>query len=213
MLKSELLTFVNENLLDGRAMDETLFDTLLNLAKDKVEGSRPWVQLRSEDGTEAISSGNTWETLHNLPTRFREPYPVKRSNGTYSALVLVSGTEVVVLEEIQWPNRLEKQDSFGYYAINPSTGKYILTGAMPKAYTAYWSFITYSPVLEADGDEWVFPSNYHPLLGYLVAAMEKARDYDEVNMANIAQYLPEAGAIIAAMNLWDTNRQRAMHGV
>lgn len=213
MLKSELKTFVDSSLLDGRAMDDDLFTTLLNLAKDKVEGARPWVKTRAEDSSEAISSGNTWQTAHDLPERFAQPYPVKRSNGTYSALALVSGSEVVVLEEIQWANRLEKQDVSGYYAINYATNEYIITGTTPKAYTAYWSCIKFSEALEDDDDEWIFPSQYHALLGYFVAAMEKSRDYDEVNMANINLYYPEAASIVSTMNMWDTNLQRAMHNV
>ncbi|MFA5937545.1 MAG: hypothetical protein WC822_06745, partial [Candidatus Paceibacterota bacterium] len=115
--------------------------------------------------------------------------------------------------EIQWAQRLERQTDFGYFAINYADGTFIITGTPGKSYTAYWSYIKYSPSLDADSDTWVFPSQFHALLGYLVAAMEKARDYDEVNMANIALYAPEAGAMVSSLNLWDSQLQRAMAGV
>ncbi len=213
MTRAELLTFVNTNLLDGRSMDETLFGIYLNLFKDKVEAARPWAKLRNEDSSQSITTSSVYTTSYTLPTRFAHPYPVKRSDGVYTPLVLVNGREVVTLEEIQWAQRLEHQTDFGYFAIDYANGTYCLTGTPGKSYTAYWSFIKYSPYLDADADQWVFPSQYHALLGYGVAAMEKARDYDEVNMANIALYVPEAGAIISAMNMWDTNIQKSMHGV
>jgi len=213
MTRTELQTFVNDNLLDGRTMDADLFGILLNLAKNKVEAHRPWVVLRNEDSSQAIAAASSWNTPYTLPTRFAKPHPVKRGNGAYSPLVLVSGTEVVPLTEIQWPQRLEYQNTPGYFAINYAAGTFIVTGPTPKAYTAYWSFIKYSPALTDDADTWVFDSEYHALLGYLVAIMEKSRDYDEVNLENIKLYSPEAGAILSALVMADDARQRSMLGV
>ena len=213
MTREAIQTFVNDNLLDGRTMDEDLFGILINLAKTKVEQSRPWVKIRSEDSSGAITAANTWQTTHTLPTRFAQPYPVKRRNGVYSSLILVSSSEVLTPEEIQWAQRLEYQDIEGYFAIDYANDRYILTGSYARSYVPYWSFIQFSPSLDDDGDEWIFPSQFHAVLGYLVAILEKARDYDEVNMANIAAYSPEAAAIVSAMTMWDTNLQRAMHNV
>lgn len=212
MTKRELLMFTN-SLLDGRSIDETTFQTFLNLFKMRVEMSRPWAKLRSEDSSETIEKSNTWETTHALPNKFSQPYPVKRNNGTYSALLLVSGTDYKPQTEIQWAQRVENQDVEGFFAIDYINDVYIITGTLNKSYTAYFSFIKFSEDLTDDSDTWVFPSQFHPLLGYGVAAMEKARDYDEVNLANIQLYQPEASAIIEAMQMWDTHIQKSMHNV
>lgn len=218
MQRSDIQTMVNSNLLDGRTMDDTLFGTLLNVAKNKVEMARPWVVLRNEDSSQSIPSGTVYTTTFTLPTRFASPYPVKRSNGESTALVLVSGTDVQILKEIPWAQRLEYQQTYGYFAIDYANGVYCVTGPTPKTYTAYWSYIKFSASLDADADVWVFDTRMGQniggsLLAYMVAAMEKARDYDEVNMANIALYAPEAAAMVSALNMWNSNLERAMHGV
>ena len=210
----EIKDFVNDSLLDGRTMDDTTFLTMANLAKAKIEENRPWVMLRAEDSSGSVTGANTWETTHSLPTRFSQPYPVKRATEEYSPLILVSGQNTKIVTEIQWAQRLENQNNSGRFAVDYANDQYIITGSVDKAYTPYWSFIQYTDDFIDDADTWGnFPTRFYPLIAYLVAIMEKAADYDEVNLANIKIYSPEAATILSSMYMWNANLESAFEEI
>src|SRR5574343_305384 len=69
---AELKTFVDE--IAQETLDETLFLTLLNIAKNEVEESREWEILKTWDRTLTYSPGDTYLTEKSLPALFRNTY-------------------------------------------------------------------------------------------------------------------------------------------
>lgn len=187
---------------DGRAMDETLYYQLINLAKGIIERSRPWRKLLAIDSSQTVTSSNTYTTMKSLPSDFGMTVSRK-------PLSLVSGDDVVEVTQIQFEDRYKYKNTFGYYYIDIANDQFALTGAPDKTYTIHMPYFKLSTAIAA-GVTWVFPSEFHSLLNFMVDPINKgAIDWDDIHSRMAPEGRAVAKSIEHAMNMWDAHLQKA----
>lgn len=189
-------------------MDDVVFYVLLNQERRRIEGKRPWRMLATKDITQGTTPSDTYLTQHTLPARFLRFSSNKRK------IQLVSGADVVTLQEIPYEALQENQATQGYFAIDYATSKYYVTGVWGKTYTHYIYFCqSQAPI--TSGDEWVLGGDdFAPILAFAIAVIdESGMDYDEVNMKQATGNSITARTIENSMIMWDDQLARSALGV
>lgn len=209
MTGSELYTLTTE-LLAGRAMGETFFYQMLNMARSKREGMRPWMVLRKIDSSKTISSGDSIEDTKTLPTDFRRTYNQKRANGVRAPLILTSGNIIRYVQQIPFGTQYEHQDISDRFFVDVANSTFALTGTRDRSYTARLSYIYNPGNITASANDWVFPDEYHPILAFDVAITQKGGvDYDEINARMVAFHGADIRELDSAIVKWDDELQRS----
>lgn len=199
-------------LLGGRTMSDTTFDTLLNAARAIIEGMRPWKILEAEDSSKTAQSGKHFDTAISLPSDFRQYIQPNIQRGKY-AVVLRNGDDTQGLIEKPFERRLDYKDSFGYFVVDYANSNLYIMGEVPKSYTIYQYYIRRGTTIDTT-NSWEFPSDYHAILPHMVAALQKGGvDYDDINARQVLAHDKEAQALLSAMEMWDDQLQRAAIGV
>jgi len=190
------------DLLGGAELGDTLFYQLLNIAKNNREGLRPWIILRAEDSEETASSGDTFETMKDLPSDFRRTL-------TRDTMVLRAGESILRYTQIPFSSRQIDRKRNQVFYIDLANSQYALCGSVSKTHVIYLYYIKKSTDIE-EATEWVFPSEYHPILAFDVAVMHKGGiDFDDIN-ARMAQYNGLDARMIERMMIkWDNEMQLA----
>lgn len=212
----EIRNIIQDEFNNEREIEGTTFVIFFNMVKNFIESRRPWTQLRDSDSL-SLTPGVGNETA--LPTDFQRVYPIQRDEGNIrTALALSFSGAFVPFSPIQLGRREELEDSEQLYWIDMKTRKIGITGS--QAGTGYLSFIRKSTDLTGSSDaildayEWEFPSEYHPILAFLIAEMYKSNtDYDETVLIQAIQHNKSAAAIWSAMVMWDDSLQRAELGL
>ena len=207
MTGPELYDLTTE-LLGGKTLDVTLFYQLLNMAKNRREAMRPWVILRKVDSSLTVAGGDGITNTKALPTRFIKPYSLRRPDGSRTPVVLRTGDSVLYVSQIQFGSEQERRDDTDLFFIDLANNRYAFTGIRDQSYTIYFSHLAFSVEITAQVD-WVFPSQFHPILAFDVAVSQKGGiDWDELN-ARMAQYNgQDTQQVWSAMVMWDTDLQR-----
>lgn len=203
MDRDDLYTFVT-GLLDGFEMDETLFETFLDVSQAIREGARPWMQLRDEDATIVLSTSNTYTTPQSLPTNFRRWY------ARYSvALVDAQGNLSSNLLETPLAMKINNRMNNTKFYCNYGSRKIFFCGNIPQALTAYLFYIRKATLVSAAAsNSWEFPSEYHKILGFDIAAFWKLGvDYDVINNPQGNANAAAANALMNVMADWDNELQ------
>ena len=157
MIGSDLKIFV-ESLIDD-SIEEDLFYSLLNAAKDKLEDEREWEILKDWDNSLLWTPGDTYLTDKNMPATFRSMY----------------GDGVIYLGEDSRYYPVPFKDIYRYrnatnrYAIDYLNNKLRIIGSENQAMTINIPFLVTTADI-TDTTEWAFPSRYHKILGFRVAA-------------------------------------------
>lgn len=205
MTKTELYTFTT-SLLDGLEMEETLFDTFLNIAQMYWENQRPWMILRSEDTSQTISTGNTFETEKSLPTDFRKWY-------TRFPIVLTDSqaNSQQFLREIPISMKLAYKQDISRFYCNYRTNKFYVCGQPSQSLTIRQYYIMKTTLVSAsDSNDWDFPTEYHPILALSVATYHKLGiDYDIINNSQASNNAALAVQIYMSMSEWDSDLQNS----
>lgn len=157
MIGSELKTFV-ESLIDD-TIEETLFYSLLNIAKDRLEDEIEWEILKTWDKSVAWNPGDSYLTEKNLPSNFRSMY----ADG-----VIYLGEDNPYFS-VPYKDIYKYRNSANKYSIDYKNNKLHIIGAEAISCSIY------IPYLETTADitettEWSFPSRFHKILGLRVAA-------------------------------------------
>lgn len=201
MTKAEQYTFVT-SLLGGYQMDTTLFDTFLGIAKNTVEGLRPWVKLRTVDTSQTVSASGSYLTAKALPSDFRKWYDLE------NAIVLSTASQQIPYVEIPISQRLRYRDYMGRFYADYTNNQFYICGPVSGSFTANLNYIRSSAALSADSDTWEFPSEYHPILGLYVAGFWKSGvDYDPINKPQADEHSRLANVIYTSMVKWDGDLQ------
>jgi len=199
MTRDEMKTFTT-SVLGGEELGDTLFDTLLNSVRSNRENERPWRKLVKEDSSKTATSSNVFTTAHSLPSDFRRALPRR-------AVVLVSTTDsndFLEYEEVLFENRFQRQNSSGFFFIDHANNNLHLAGTLDKSYVIHLFYI-YNPGDITNSNAWPFPSEFHPILPYDIAAVHKGGiDYDDTNARMAPEDRAAARAIHNAMIKWDT---------
>lgn len=209
MTKTEIKTFT-ESLLDGNTIPDEIFDTFLNIAQSFWENRRPWVILRSEDSSQTISAGDTFTTPKNLPTDFRKWYtrfPLELTDS--------SGNVQWSLAEIPMNLKNQNKDTRTRFYVNYKTKQIFLCGTAERTLTINQHYLsTTENVSTDDNNEWIFPTEYHPILGLSVAIYYKLGiDYDIINNNQANEHATMARGIFESMTEWDAElSESALNG-
>jgi len=150
------------------SIDSDLALQLVNDAKNEVEGSQIWEQLKALDSSQTETA-----SAITLPTRFA--LPIKLTTGTtYDPYTLIAFED-----QRQW-----RDVPYAFY-IDYANGVYYLTGNPTSTDTIYFFHTKYSSDLGLN-DSWTFPTRFHQLiplkmaqLYYAVDAGEKGRSWDD----------------------------------
>ena len=187
----------------GYAPDQTLFQTLLNLVQGIRENQRPWTILKKEDTSNTVSASNTSQFLVpiNMPADFRKFYSPKRS----LQLSDPSNTIFQWYTQVTMDRKLENKDDNTKFYVNYSTNPitFFLCGTLNQTYTVHLFYIYRSPLITAS-TAWVFPSEYHAILAYDIAALIKLGiDSDVVNAEQAISNNSTSKVIFDQMAEWD----------
>ncbi len=192
--------------MGGRTLGDTPFYQLINSAKNRREARRAWMKLRTRDTSNSVTSATTFATSFALPTRFLRFYGK-------TPIQLVSGTSVIKLEERPLEALDELQTQPGFFCVDYANSLIYLTGSWNQSYTMKIYFCQKSPDIDA-ATEWVFPSEFHPMLAFDVALQEKGDiSYDDINERMAKYHGKSVADIESAMILWDAGLQTASRGV
>ena len=207
-MTGQQLKDLNTEIRGGRAMDDTIFYVLLNLAKAGFERSRAWRKLVAKDTSKSSSSATLYTTSFALPTTFVMTLPRR----TLKLVNASTPTDVKDYTEVPWERWNEYKNSSGYFTIDHANSLYYLSGTVSGTYTHHFFFIGTTTTLAA-GTEWVFPAEYHPALAFEVAAMDElGMDYDDINAKQGNANIGRAVLIMRSAIKWDDALQRSALG-
>lgn len=209
MTKAELKTFVEDGLLNGDTINTTLFDVFLDHAQMYMENLRPWVILRTEDTSQSISSSTTFETQKALPTDFRKWY-------TRFPVILTdsNGRPQEYLAEVPLHDKTKYRDHNTKFYCNYGSNYLFICGSH-QSLTVRQYYIRKTTLVSGDDDnEWVFPSEYHHVLGLIIAVFYKhGVDYDIINSKQSDSHIDMTKQVYSAMSDWDSDlAESALNG-
>lgn len=181
------LKTLSESILDGLTIDTDFYYQLLNIAKTKLEEQRLWQYLKKLNSSNTASS-----TAVTLPTDFAEDYKV--TVGTSLEYVPVPFEEQHIYAT-----------SSGRYFIDWSALTLKLLGNNIKSDTLYIFYKKFTPELTSTTSP-VFPTRFHPLLAYYVAAYyQSGVDSDDIFARMAPENRSAAMELERAMKQWDSS--------
>ena len=191
-------------ILGGQQMDKTLFYSLLTIVASKIHRARQWMILKKTDSSESITPAATFQTQFTIPDDFmtwQAERPVILVDPTNTNNFIDWITEVTSVQ--QWRYQFQSYKYYGDY-INK---KMYIMGTVDKTYTIYKNYIKQPPVID-DATPWGFPADFHPLLAYGIAALNKGGiDFDETNARMAGDNKETVQSIYEAMLDWDNELQ------
>lgn len=192
MIGSELKTFV-ESLIDDD-IEDTLFYTLLNIAKDQIEDSREWEVLKKWDLTLTYLTGDTYLTPKTLPVDFRSMFAEGEvylgENNPYFP---------VPYKDIYKYNNFAR-----HYTIDYLNNKLYILGSEASNCSIYLPYLGTSNDIIAT-TAWAFPSRFHPLLGLMVAGFYTAGvDADDIYARMSTTHRIAAASLQSGLEKWNT---------
>lgn len=205
-LTYEQLYTLTTELLDGVAIDDTLFGILLNQVRLDIESARPWVVLRKIDKSISINQSNKWTDAHNLPTDFVTTIDD-------SKLQLFDGLQNIQdYTEIPYPQILDYKDTSDAYAIDYANMQFYVLGQVATgSFTIWLPYIADFGNIVA-GSTWLkFPGRFHPILAYGVSVLQKAGiDYDAIAAQSALYNDRTYQTMLNSMKKWDSRLQLQM---
>ena len=193
MTGAELITMFNSLVDDD--IDSTLAYQLLNNARIKIEGERPWQMLKKRDATNTADTGGTWETAYSLPSDYNDP------------INIIVGT--LEYTPIPFEQAVFYKDNGRYYYIDEANSNFHICGSPGTAETIYFNYI-YTPTDVTSTTSPVWPARYHPLIAFEMAVLfTEGVDADEVSKTMSTGFLRARQDLHDQMEKWDarlTNR-------
>ena len=201
----ELTTFIT-SLNGGATIDADLLDVLVDNAKTIIEEERPWEVLRKTDTSVSVTTGNTWETAHDLSaiTDFSRFY------GEFIKL-FDGNNRIDYIRLVPFDRRLENKDNGGTACYDENSKTLYLNGTIAFSGTLWIPYISTSTTVDLTSTDavWtVFPSRFLPILGYYAISIHGgAIDYDSINRQMSPERRETVRALKNAMEEFDNNKQ------
>lgn len=204
-------------LLDGNAMNETTWNQLVNMARMTREGARDWQILKKK------STALSWLTTDNINvtkslaavTGFLRP--IKQTAKSHPIIFLdANGNKAGFADEVLMEQQYDKNNVSGFFTVDYGAKTLAFTAPAPQTLTAVLFYIQSSGNLDIADDTtaWKFPAEYHPLLAYDVANMQKGGiDYDDINARMVQFARIDAQGLENAMIMWDERIKLSALGV
>jgi len=184
-------------------LSETLFYSLLDIARVQIEGMRKWMVLRTIDTSKTVPAGNNWDTAIDLPTDFKRL--------TFDGTIWLydsSSKARVKLYEVPLEKNVEYRDIFGHYAIDYSARKLYIFGNVPQPYTLKLPYIVKNTAITSNTSWPRFTGDYDAILAFRVASMHRTGiDYDDQNARNANRNMFDDQALLSALIAWDSSLQ------
>ena len=191
----ELKTFTTDGLGAGDIGD-TEFYIMLNVAKTRIEEERNWKPLEDTDTSQSVSLGDTFLTTKDLPTDFAQDIGLFLTN---------TGNQAVNYHPIPFRERYQRKDEANGYWIDIANMTFGLTGKASSGYTTINLVYRKTSAEITSATSWVFPSRFHPILGFLVAVMFKGGvDYDSVSVKQALQNREDSKMLYESLVEWNT---------
>lgn len=202
MTKTEIKTLLT-SILGGISMDDDVFNTFLQMAKNRRESSRDWMKLRVVDTSITFTTSDTYTTGKTLPARFlklyKDPFIVDANGGRLD------------LQPIQLEDAYAYKDSEGFYYIDHANSTISRTGT--TAGTLYLPYLRGTADI-SDSLEWIFPTFAHPLLAFDIAIIQKGGiDWDTVSANQVAYNKETIEMLSNELDMWDADLQVSAIGV
>lgn len=200
---------LNTEIRGGREMDDTIFYTLLNLAKSTFERMRPWRKLTKKDSSKSSTSATTYLTSFALPTGFIMTLPRR----TLKLVDVTNLASCLELQEVPWERWDEYKTTPGYFSIDHLNSVYYVSTVVSRTFTHHFFFISTTDTLTAN-NSWAFPEEFHPALAFEVAAMDElGMDYDEINARQGNANIARSELIMQLATKWDDTLVRSALGI
>ena len=186
-----------ENVLDGDTIGDDFFLELLNNANALLEAMRPWEYLKAEDSSQSIASGDTFESMKTLPTKWVE------------TLKMYVGASLLPYTQISYENRRRLSNVPRRFYIDVASSQFALTGGGNSGDVIYHVYkMTGDDLTLANSPS--FPERFHKLLGFGVAGLFRSGvDYDDFNAVIAGTNRDDARAVMLAMETWDDRIKEA----
>lgn len=187
MTGQEIVDFFEEIVDDS--IDQTAALILLNNAKNKLEGSRPWAYLKAIDSSEQASSA-----AKSLPSNFNRP---------------IDGTIYVDRQPyIQIPfeqQRLFSQSALRWYLDMKNSAYYLLGNNLSG--TIYFPYIIQTDDITISTSP-LCPARFHPLFAFEMADIFYGIDQGERGAAWDDKWIIQYRLLKASMDDWDIQLQK-----
>lgn len=195
MTGTELKTFT-ESILDGDTLESTFFFQLLNLAKDRIEGSRPWMYLRKLDTSHTAPVGNNSQNPIACPTDWNRTWKVYVGADT-------------LFTPVPYDQAHAYANSSNKYYVDVANENLYLLGNIGRADTVYHYYLrTTDDIITTTSP--VFPARFHAILGFEVAGyIQMGVDADDLFARMSPENKMQAKLTLDAMERWDTTLQFA----
>lgn len=159
---------------------------LLNRIYKRLCRQRSWVILKTS-ATGTISQSGTIYYI-TLPTDFGFLAGNNQTDDNDSPKVIFVGSNYVPYKVINFSDRRQHRDSDGYAYVDLANNRIVFTGNPTANGTTYEFDYIKIPADLAVGDSPVFPSDFHPVIGwgmavdsYIIQLFDKARSYAAEN--------------------------------
>lgn len=196
---SELKAFA-ESILDD-SINSTLFYTLLEVSKAKVESLRDWMILQKLDTSLVARSSDTYLTMKDLPDDF--------SHVIAPGIIYVDDLESRPIKMI---DRESYRKDFGLYYIDYANRQLAIIGAPAEDKVITLPYIMESAVID-DSTKWIFPGRFHELLAFMVVGYITAGvDADDIYVRMSPEHKAAALGLLDAAISWDTKLLMASMG-
>lgn len=182
------LKTLTENILDGQIIDDDFFYQLLNIAKTKLEEQRVWQYLKKSYNPGAASSS---------------PIDIGALDDFAQDYKVMVGTNYEYIPVPFEDKYIYARSSGRYYIDWANEQLYLLGNTIPND-QLYIFYKRYTPDITSTSEP-LFPTRFHPILAYYVAAyFQVGVDYDDI----FARMAPEnklaALQLQRAMENWDS---------
>lgn len=162
--------------LDCGSQTDSLFYTNINLVKDYIENLREWKKLIK---LIKINKSQIYKDNNINLYYFDAP-----SDLSYVIRIFNNNLNINF-----------KQDSF-------NNRIYVYIG---DPFDLFLEYKIFSPKIE-ENTAWIFPENFHPILGYLYAVIYKnGIDFDDINFKNAVELNKDFFNFIKTMINWDNS--------
>ena len=201
----ELTTFIT-SLNGGATIDADLLDVLVDNAKTIIEEERPWEVLRKTDASISVTTGNTWETAHDLSAII----DFSRFYGEFIKL-FDGANRIDYIRLVPFDRRLENKDNGGTACYDENSKTLYINGTVAFSGTLYIPYLSTSTSVDLTSTSavWtVFPPRFLPILGYYAIGIHKgAIDYDSINKQMLPENRETFRALKNALEEWDNEKQ------
>ncbi len=200
-----------QSILAGEGIAQVYALQLINLARIRIEGLRPWKVLSTKDNSQTVSPATLYTTPIPLPSiTGGAPADFVRFLGestlSEGSVVLFDGnTDVQYITQIPIENILANKDQYGSVAVDYGGGNMYFTGLIPKNYTVYQYYIGDFGDITVSTAWLRFPKRFWAALAFDAANHWRlGTDYDDVNARNATDNGKMAAELLEAMRLWDS---------